>query len=321
MKHHLFIFNFKKMKKLIKNILYFIPFLFIVYVLNIILWAEVAHPLFKKNLNYKIGSYGHMYSRILDIKNYNNVDILFLGSSHAYRGFDTRIFKKNNLKAFNLGSSGQTAAQTKVLLNRYLDHLNPKLVIYEVYPSFLTGDGVESSLDIIANDKIDFNSLLMALEINNIKTYNALIYGYYKEIIGSKRNYIEHKIINDDEYVPGGYVERKIKYFDKKKLKQKKIKLIDYQMESFNEIVDLLKEDNIELLLVYAPVTHVDYNRYENNNFYDSLMYKKAKYYNFNRLMNLDDSKHFYDSHHLNQRGVKVFNNEVIRLLKKEIIK
>ena len=92
-------------------------------------------------------------------------------------------------------------------------------------------------------------------------------------------------------------------------------------MESFNEIVDLLKENNIELLLIYAPVTHVDYNRYDNNNFYDSLMYKKAKYYNFNKLMNLDDSKHFYDSHHLNQRGVKVFNNEVIRLLKKEIIK
>ena len=320
MKHHLFIFNFKKMKKLIKNIFYFIPFLFIVYVLNIILWAEVAHPLFKKNLNYKIGSYGHMYSRILDIKNYNNVDILFLGSSHAYRGFDTRIFKKNNFKVFNLGSSGQTAVQTNVLLNRYLDHLNPKLVIYEVYPSFLSGDGVESSLDIIANDKIDFNSLLMALEINNIKTYNALIYAYYKEIIGSKRNYNEHKKINDDEYIPGGYVEKRIKYFVKKKLKQKKIKFIDYQLESFNEIVSLLKEKNIELLLMYAPVTHEDYNRYENNSFYDSLMSKKGIYYNFNRLIKLDDSKHFYDSHHLNQHGVKVFNNEVIRLLKKEII-
>ena len=95
----------------------------------------------------ELDSYGHMYSRISEIKNQEDVDILFLGSSHAYRGFDTRIFLENGYKSFNLGSSAQTPTQTKVLVERYLGSLNPELVIYEVYPKTFTMDGVESSLD------------------------------------------------------------------------------------------------------------------------------------------------------------------------------
>jgi len=38
-------------------------------------------------------------------------------------------------------------------------------------------------------------------------------------------------------------------------------------------------------------------------------------YYNFNELITLSDSVHFYDSHHLNQSGVDVFNNALLDLL------
>ena len=78
-----------------------------------------------------------------------NVDVLFLGSSHAYRGFDPRIFRKRGYSSFNLGSSAQTPSQTKVWLKRYLKHLNPKIVIYEVYPGTFSSDGIEASLDLV----------------------------------------------------------------------------------------------------------------------------------------------------------------------------
>jgi hypothetical protein len=39
-----------------------------------------------------------MYSRLSEIKNYKDIDILFLGSSHTYRGFDTRIFLDSGYK-------------------------------------------------------------------------------------------------------------------------------------------------------------------------------------------------------------------------------
>jgi hypothetical protein len=48
-------------------------------------------PFVTKNLFYRIGSFGHMYSRINELKTIKDVDILIIGSSHAYQGFDTRI--------------------------------------------------------------------------------------------------------------------------------------------------------------------------------------------------------------------------------------
>ena len=157
------------MKKFILHTCLFLLFASVFYITTIVFCARYAPPWFKPNINYRIGSYGHMSSRLSEIKGYSDVDILFLGSSHAYRGFSTRIFLENGYKTFNLGSSAQTPAQTKVLLNRYLESLNPKMVIYEVYPNTLSTDGVESALDIIANDKNDLHSLKMALKINNIK--------------------------------------------------------------------------------------------------------------------------------------------------------
>ena len=63
---------------------------------------------------------------------------------------------RNNLKTFNLGSSSQTPIQTKMLLDEHLDRLNPKLVVFEVYPVVFQLEGVESALDFIANT--EFNS-------------------------------------------------------------------------------------------------------------------------------------------------------------------
>jgi hypothetical protein len=299
--------------KLIKFLLFTIAF----YVVSLTFWGRYAPSILKPNIIYKVGSYGHLYSRISDIKNYNNVDILILGSSHAYRGFDTRIFSKNGYKTFNLGSSAQTPIQTKAFLDRYLDKLNPKLIIYEVYPNTFALDGVESSLDIIANDKNDFHSLEMAFKINNIKTYNTLVYGFICDLLGSNTSFSEPSIKGDDNYISGGFVEKKLSFYQPKDFKKEKLLLRDSQLESFSKIVQLLKTKKIKLILVYAPIPKVNYYRVINSKYFDSIMRKHATYYNFNELISLNDSLHFYDSNHLNQNGVEIFNKELIELLNK----
>lgn len=303
------------MKKFISNTILFLLFSILFYLIFLFIWGRYLPSIFKPNVNYRIGSYGHNYSRLSEVKNYRDIDILFLGSSHAYRGFDTRIFLNNGYKTFNLGSSAQTPVQTKVLLKRYLESLNPKLVIYEVYPATFTIDGVESSLDIIANDNIDLHSLNMALQINNIKTYNALIYGFICELLGLNESFSEPIIKGNDKYISGGYVKKKLSFYQPTEFKKNEISMKDYQLESFSEIVQMLKNRNIELVLVYAPIPSVNYKSYSNNNYYDSIMKRYSSYYNFNGLVSLDDSLHFYDSHHLNQNGVGIFNKKLIELL------
>ena len=304
------------MKKFISKTILFLLFTSLFYLTFLFVWGRYAPSMFKPNINYRIGSYGHMNSRLSEVKNHGDVDILFLGSSHAYRGFDTRIFLDNGYKSFNLGSSSQTPAQTKVLLKRYLESLNPELVIYEVYPETLTTmDGVESSLDIIANDKNDSHSLNMALKLNNIKTYNTLFYGLTRDLLGLNKSFSEPITKGSDKYISGGYVEKEIGFYQPTESEKKEISLREYQLESFSEIVQMIKNKNIELILVYAPIPSANYISYSNNHYFDSIMRRYSKYYNFNEILTLNDSLYFYDSDHLNQNGVNIFNKKLIELL------
>ena len=303
------------MIKFISNTILFLLFTSLFYLTSLFFWGSYAPSIFKPNINFRIGSYGHMYSRLSEIKNYGDVDILFLGSSHAYRGFDTRIFLNNGYKSFNLGSSAQTPAQTKVLLKRYMESFNPELVIYEVYPTTFTIDGVESSLDIIANDKNDSHSFKMALKINNIKIYNTLIYSLTLDLLGLNKSFSEPIIKGNDKYISGGYVEKKVGFYQPKNFEKKEILLRDHQLASFSEIIQMVEHKNIELILLYAPIPSANYSSYINNRYFDSIMRQYSEYYNFNEIITLNDTLYFYDSHHLNQDGVNIFNKKLIELL------
>lgn len=270
-----------------------------------------------RNINYRIGSNGHMFSRIQELKQLNgNIDILFLGSSHAYRGFDPRNFKGK--KVFNLGSSAQTPIQTNILLARYLDRVNPSMVIYEVYPGTFESEGVESSLDLIANDKNDFKTIKMSFEINHIKTYNTLIYGFFADFFNLNKNFVEAIQKNNDTYIPNGFVESRARNTKDDILIQKRfLRLKTVQLEKFEENIAILKSKNIQVLLVYAPITNTLYNSFSNNSYFDSIMKSyNLPYYNFNKLLQLNDSLDFSDSHHLSQSGVNKFNSKLNEILK-----
>lgn len=303
------------MNKFILKTFSFIIFTSVFYTISLVLFQHFAPSMFRPNMNYKLGSYGHLYSRISDIENYRNVDILFLGSSHTYRGFDTRIFSEMGYNTFNLGSSAQTPIQTKVLLNRYLDDLNPALIIYEVFPGTFISDGVESSLDIIANDENDLHSLDMVFKIGNIKTFNTFMYASARDIFNLNKSFEEAVKKGSDTYTSGGYVEKELRFNKPSKMESKEISLNENQLESFSDIVHMIKENDIELILVYAPITKVKYESFRNNKYFDSIMNQYADYYNFNEMMSLNDSLHFYDAHHLNQNGVELFNEKLIEVI------
>jgi hypothetical protein len=307
------------MKAFIRSLALFIPFSLVVYIMLIILWGNYAPAFLKKNMNYPIASYGHMFSRIRDLKGIRNVDVLILGSSHAYRGFDTRIFNQQGFYSFNLGSSAQTPIQTRLLTDKYIDQIHPEFIIYEVWPEIFESDGVESSLDLIANDHIDVNTIKMAFQINNIKTYNCLIYGLYREVYNKNGNYTEEIIKGHDTYIAGGgYVEKDINLFKKIKHEKTEWRSREQQVRSFESVIETLKQKGIPFYLVQAPVTQALYNSCINNSAFDTYMSSMGPYLNFNQILHLDDSLHFYDADHLNQNGVEVFNMKVIEMVLKQ---
>ncbi len=267
----------------------------------------------KPNLNYKRGGAGHLLSRLNEVKDKKNLDILFLGSSHAYRGFDTRLFENDSTLVFNLGSSSQTPKQTEVLLERYLDALTPKLVIYEVYPETFAMDGVESANDLVSNDQNDLLSLKMAMEINHIKVYNTLLYSVADQLL--KKNNHEDSIHGRDTYIPGGFVQTELRHYQPTSSILKTSAFKDDQFEKFKEILSALRARNCDVVLVFAPVTTSEYEALGDMTLFNSQMRDLGDYYNFNEIMTLNDSLHFYDAHHLNQNGVELFNQRLIELL------
>ena len=257
-----------------------------------------------------------MSFRINEISDYKKVDILFLGSSHAYRSFDTRIFRDHGYTSFNFGSSAQTPIQTEMLLEKYLELLQPKLVIYEVYPFTFSLDGLESGLDLLASDKIDLKTVKMVMTLNHVKAYNTLIYAYYRQVFNRNKKLKKVYMSGDNIYIHGGFVESKLKHFSSHdSIKKDKLIINNVQMHAFTKSLDLLKNRNIPFILVQAPVTRFKNQSWINTKEIDSCFLNKGIMYNFNNLLNLNDSLDFYDADHLNQSGVRIFCDSLIRII------
>jgi len=303
------------MKKFGKSILLFTLIMIPIYILLLIIWEIALPPLYKKNLNYIQGSAGFAFSRFQEVKQKQNIDVLFLGSSHTYRGFDTRIFAEEGITSFNLGSSSQSPIQTKILLNRYLDKLNPKVVVYEVYPQTFSMDGIEAGLDLISNDYIDFELMKMGINLKNIKVLNTLTFTTLKNTFVDYSAYKEVQSKYGDTYIPGGFAERKMGFYQPKKFEKQDWELKESQFQKFDGIIHLLRARNIKVLLVLAPITKNWYTCHTNTTTFEERIKKSGNYYNFNHSELFNDSLHFYDKDHLNQNGVTLFNREIIRIL------
>ena len=298
------------MKRFLKRTLVFTIIAVIIYSILIILMGLFLSPKF--GVRYVKGLYGFTYSRLEEVKTIRNVNILFLGSSHTYRGFDPRIFKKEGISCFNMGSSNQTHIQTEILLKRYLDIINPEMIIYEVDPSIFSTEGVESALDLISNDKNDLESVKLALKLNSLMVYNTLAYSFLNDLFTGKIHFVEDSIKGDDTYVKNGYVEKKLKYFKKTNFTKSEIKLNQEQVHAFENCISIIKKKNIKLVFIFAPVSNSLYSSYSNVLIFNGMMNNYGKYYDFNRIIQLDDSLCFYDPEHLNQMGVALFNTKLI---------
>jgi hypothetical protein len=304
------------MKRFIKSVFLFVLLFILLYPFMVLLWGLTGSRLLYSNLSYGIHINGHMYTRLEEVKNVENIDVLIIGSSHAFREIDTRIFQRHGIRAFNLGSSSQTPLQTKVLMERYLDRLQPRLIIYDVYPYFFTTDGVEPALNIIGCDRNDACSVEMARAIHNLKVYHTLFYGFFRDRFHLNANYREPAVIGDDTYISGGFVERKMGHYHPEPLPKKEFDYREELFAVFDEILSMFNERNMEYVLIDAPTTRTLYNSYTNRQPFEEIMKSRGSYYDFNQLLNLNDSVHFFDADHLNQDGVEIYDDKLIEIIK-----
>jgi hypothetical protein len=308
------------MGRSLKKLLVFIGILFVANVILVCVGGELLPKSYSKYfVRYKRYGGGHLFSRLAEVRQVKDVDVLFIGTSHCYRGFDTRIFDAAGYSSFNLGSSIQTALQTELLLDRYLDSVRPKRVVFEVNPTIFGNDGVESAADLISNDHIDARTINMALKVNNYKVYNTLIFGLYRQWTGKEMHLKEPAAFMHDRYIPGGFVESKLtENHAAKPITRMTYAFHDNQLTAFENILAKFRARKIPYVLIQAPVTRPLYASKLNNAEVDSFLGQKGRYYNFNHLVVLNDTTDFFDRDHLSQRGVVKFNRAVIAVMQRD---
>jgi hypothetical protein len=305
------------MRYFIKSILLFIPACSLTYILLICIWGELVPATFRTNLVVE-NRYENTSMRLHDVKDYKDIDILFLGSSRAYSGFDTRLYESMGYSAFNLGTSSQTPVQTKVLLKRYLDVLNPELIIYEVSPSMFSSDGVESSTDIIANGKWDLHAIKMGFNTRHLKVLNTLIFRIYTQTFKRGKEASPEDPDYDKRYIKGGFLESDQMEFKAIKLASfpQIEKMNNDQVIAFETILDMINPRHSQVILLQVPFTPSKYESHQAiNPVFDHQMEQYGAYYNLNETMHLVDTIHFRDELHLNLDGVKEVNERIINML------
>jgi len=302
------------MKLFLKKLFLFFLFALLFYFGSVFIIGNYAPTEIKKNVTYLKNGYGNTQNRILDAEITKEVDILIIGSSHAYRGIDPRIFDEHNIKAFNLGSSSQTPIQTEVLLKEYLDDLAPELVIYVVSPFSFKSDGIESTTDFIWNiPSFNLKTLEMSLRTQNIKVYNTYLLSALNNLIFNKSKNIQSYTNGNDTYIDQtGFVEKELKFYDPVEGKKIAFDVREKQQIAFKNNIEYIKENKIEVVLVRAPVTKIRNQSYSNPKQLQEYFNSFENYMDYNQKLNLEDSIYFYDSNHLNQLGVRVFNEILV---------
>ncbi|WP_299582208.1 hypothetical protein [Mucilaginibacter sp.] len=300
------------MKRFVYRLILFMAFTCVFYVVMILIYGMVIPSSLAKNFNY-FGNLGFTRKRLNEAKEIKNVDLIVVGSSHAYRGYDPRIFKKAGINTFNLGSTSQSPLQTQYLVSKYIKNLNPKFVIIDIYPILFSVDGMESQIDLISSGLMDREIVKMSFDMNNIALYNSLIFGAFNSIFHLRQ---QKKSDNKgDTYIPGGYVQSYKSLKFKKTRFTQKITISAIQLKAFKKTLEYLKTNNIKYVIVQAPFSKSNYDSYTNNEEIDNLFSGLGEYYNFNKILNLPDSM-YYDDSHLNQFGVNIYNKKLLEILR-----
>lgn len=300
------------MRCYLTDLLRFALFAVPVYLLFIIVAGSVSPFSEHRNIKYARGGYGHLLTRLQEADTTGAVDILFLGSSHAYRGFDPRVFSAAGYRTFNLGSSSQSPVQTAWLVERYLERMAPKLVVMDVFPTTISTEGVEATLNLLSNAPVDADLLQMALATPHADVWNTAILATWRELTGANAGYREpvYHSVDQDRYIPGGYVEKgPIPFIPRSTASKLEWDPPARQWAAFLDIMQRLHARKVPVVLLQTPVTRNWQFTPAERARLDSLFTPHATaYLDLSAVLVGEEAELFYDGHHMRQATVERFN-------------
>ena len=259
---------------------------------------------------------GNSYRKFQDFDPGKRYDVVFIGSSHAYRGYDPGIFKRHGYESFNLGTSAQSPLNSFAILEHYLTKENTGLILLDTYEAALEMDGLESTADLSQNISSDAAAVDMALALRDPRGVNMLLLRWMRRDAPV--------MFTDSSYLPGGSslntdsVHGTIHYVTGKPLMMQA-----RQQRYLRSFLTWCKKRGIPVVLVGHPYPkQADRKKHEQ---FEAWLREEVKSFGyplydfaFDHGLPLDDRDNFYDHNHLNRAGVEIFNPILIDQLERD---
>ena len=246
-------------------------------------------------------------------------DVIVVGSSHAYRGYNPEVFETYGLNTYNLGSSNQHMMCSYHIVKNYLNKSNCKLLILDMYDKVFSNDYIESKSDLIQNITNDKAAIQVALEMNDIRAINMITLRFFNKTIAPLN------VDTNDYYLGFKKVKRFLnpKNKDENKLKWKYASN-KHQESYLKKLLAYCQEEGIQVVAVSHPSPDL-YKMAEHDKFVSEiqgiLTAYKVPYYDYTNGKMLGGIYFYADPTHLNHIGVKLFNKKLIQdLISDQII-
>jgi hypothetical protein len=259
---------------------------------------------------------GQEYRLMRDWDSNAHYDVLVMGSSHAYRGYDPREFEKQNLQLFAAGSGFQNTLATYILSKDVFHPAKNSLVIIDLFDQTFVGDGVGCYSRVIENAGSDKAAFEFVWRKPDIRTLNAFSCRMF-----SKNAPVE--VGDEPGYLMNGYCPKQdtMSVLPHDMLQEDEIKFNKQFRHYLHKLVMKLKQDEVKMVFVSHPQPKTAFNENYHTQFINFIQpviqNGGIPYLDYNSNHSLLNTVHFADANHLNQAGVTLWNEQLLYDLEK----
>ena len=275
-----------------------------------------------------IYKYRHSDQRHLTELYENNTpyDMLFIGSSRTHRSINPQIIDSIcGVNSYNAGVESGSIADFEITLKGYLTHHPaPKSIVltldlhslskpcqifyYPQYYPYLDNAAIDQTLIKYGchTNIIKLFPFLMITDLDDFTKENAIQLLRGRDTLDIPEGDFDYK----------GYISNGDKYIEKEKLEQviKVMSICDEAIASLEEILDICKEKNIDIIFTYAPEYNFNLQKRRTNvnEIFNYITLKACKnhipYLRNDSLELCKNPRFFANNGHLNKSGAIVYS-------------
>jgi hypothetical protein len=230
-------------------------------------------------------------------------DAIVLGSSHAYRGYDPRIFEQAGVSLFNAGTSAQNAKGAFVLYNEYLRDRSDVFIL-DIYDPVFELEGTESNMRLIQNVPTNGAAIALVEQEFKIYTLNAMA------VRIASLNPIDEAPNTD--YVKNGFCEKKGILYAVEPMNDSVFDGNEEMFLAFESMIKQMQSDGKGIVLCSHPLPASA----GLHNYHDKFLQRFSPlierlgvpYIDLTYYTDGFGVNEFADLSHLNQQGVELYN-------------